>query len=222
MEPERESDGDGCRYRSDGVSSSMSSEQWDRRYAGSELLWTAQPNRFLVAEVAELPPGRALDLACGEGRNAVWLAGQGWQVTGVDFSAVALEKARQLAAGRRVEVEWVKADLLDYRPERRGYELVVVFYLQLPAAQRTPILGAAADAAAIGGTLLVVAHDSRNLQCGHGGPQDAAVLYTAADVVADIDGSGLAIERAELVERTVETPDGELTALDALVRARRG
>lgn len=72
----------------------MSSAEWDRRYAGSDLVWTAEPNRFVEAELTHLRPGRALDLGCGEGRNAVWLAEHGWQVTGVDFSPVALEKGR--------------------------------------------------------------------------------------------------------------------------------
>ncbi len=196
-------------------------EEWNRRYAGKELVWTARPNRFLVAEAADLRPGRALDLACGEGRNAVWLAEQGWQVTGVDFSDVALAKAFELAAARRVEADWVRADLLDYRPEPRAYDLVLLFYLQLPAVQRRKIVRAAADGVAPGGTLLLVAHDSSNLEHGHGGPKEPAVLYTAADVVTDLDGSGVEIERAELLERPVATADGEQTALDALVRARR-
>ncbi len=200
----------------------MDREEWDRRYAGSELLWTAQANRFLVEESGDLSPGRALDVACGEGRNAVWLAERGWRVTGVDFSEVALEKARGLAEMRDVKAEWVQADLLEYRPAPRAFDLVIVFYLQVPAAERRGILRAAADAVAAGGRLLLVAHDSSNLEHGHGGPQNPAVLYTAADVVADLDNSGLEIERAELVGRPVETPDGERTALDALVRARRG
>ena len=195
--------------------------EWNRRYAGSELLWTAKPNRFLVAETRSLTPARALDLACGEGRNAVWLAEQGWRVTGVDFSDVALAKARELAAARGVEAEWTQADLLDYRPTEGVYDLVLLFYLQLPATERRRVVRAAAGAVAPGGTLLVVAHDSSNLEHGHGGPRDAAVLYSAADVVADLEGSGLEVERAELVERPVETPDGERTALDALVRVAR-
>jgi SAM-dependent methyltransferase len=203
------------------VSAPVGREEWNRRYAGSELLWTAQPNRFLVAETGDLAPGRALDLACGEGRNAVWLAEQGWQVLGVDFSDVALAKARELAAARGTEVEWTQADLLEHRPEQRAYDLVLLFYLQLPEAERRRIVRAAADALAPGGTLLLVAHESSNLEHGYGGPKDAGVLYTAADVVRDLDGSGLEIERAELVRRPVETPEGERTALDALVRARR-
>lgn len=197
----------------------MDREEWDRRYAGRELLWTGEPNRFLVAETAGLEPGRALDLACGEGRNAVWLAARGWRVTGVDFSEVALGKARQLADARGVEARWVAADLHEYRPEPGAFDLVIVFYLQVPEAERRTILRAAADAVAPGGTFLLVAHDRANLERGHGGPQEPAVLYTAEDVVADL--GGLEIERADRVERPVETPDGERVALDALVRAVR-
>jgi SAM-dependent methyltransferase len=200
---------------------SMDSEAWNRRYAGTELVWTAQPNRFLVSETADLTPGGALDVACGEGRNAVWLAEQGWRATGVDFSDVALGKARGLAEARAVEVDWVQADVVAHRPGERAFDLVVVFYLQLAEAARRPALRAAADAVAVGGTLLVVAHDSSNLEHGHGGPQHPALLYTGADVVADIDGSGLVVERAGVVERPVETPGGERIALDALVRAQR-
>jgi SAM-dependent methyltransferase len=203
------------------MSAPTGAAEWNRRYAGSELLWTAKPNRFLVAETTSLAPARALDLACGEGRNAVWLAEQGWQVTGVDFSDVALAKARELAEARGVRAEWTQADLLDYRPAEQAYDLVLLFYLQLPAAERRRVVRTAAGALAPGGTLLVVAHDSSNLEHGHGGPRDASVLYTAADVVADLEGSGLEVERAELVERSVETPDGERTALDALVRVAR-
>jgi SAM-dependent methyltransferase len=201
--------------------SAMGSADWDRRYAGRELLWTATPNRFLVAEAADLPPGRALDLATGEGRNAVWLAEQGWQVTGVDFSRVALAKAEQLAGGRGVDAQWVHADLRDYRPEPGGFDLVIAFYLQVPQEERRRILRAAAEAVAPGGTLLVVAHDRSNLEHGHGGPDDPSVLYAAEDVVRDLEGSGLEIGRAEVVLRPVETPDGERQALDVLVRASR-
>lgn len=198
----------------------MKSEDWDRRYAGSELLWTATANRFLVAEASGLAPGRVLDLACGEGRNAVWLAEQGWQVTGVDFSAVALAKAAKLAAARGVAVEWEHADLLDYEPAPGEHDLVVVLYLQVPAADRTTVMRRAASALASGGTLLVVAHDSSNLEHGWGGPQDPAVLYAAEDLAADL-GDDLVIERAEVVHRPVEASDGEKTALDLLFRARR-
>ena len=199
----------------------MDREGWDERYAGRELVWTSDANRFLIGEVDGLAPGRALDLACGEGRNAVWLAERGWKATGVDFSTVGLEKARQLAEARGVRAEWIAADLLDYRPEPSAFELVIVFYLQVPEAQRTPILRTAAGAVASGGTFLLVAHDSSNIAEGHGGPQEPTVLYTAEDVSRDLEGTGLRIKRAERVRRPVQTSEGERIALDALVRAFR-
>ena len=83
----------------------MEREDWDRKYEGDELLWRAEPNQFLLEATADLEPGTVLDVACGEGRNAIWLAEQGWRATGLDFSPVALEKARRLAASRGVDVD---------------------------------------------------------------------------------------------------------------------
>ena len=120
----------------------------------------------------------------------MWLAERGWRVTGVDFSTVGLEKARALAEARGVRAEWVAADLLEYRPELAAFDLVIVFYLQVPAPERTPILRRAAAAVAPGGTFLLVVHDSANIEHGHGGPQHPAVLYTAQDVVEAIRGIG--------------------------------
>jgi SAM-dependent methyltransferase len=194
-------------------------EDWNDRYAQKELVWTAEPNRRFAAEVGGLEPGRALDLACGEGRNAVWLAERGWQVTGVDFSDVALAKAAELAASRGVEVDWLVADVLEYRPEARAFDLVAVLYLQLPRDELLHALESAAGAVAPGGTLLVLGHDTTNLTHGHGGPKDASVLYTAADVVPAL--RDLVVERAEAVERTVPLADGEAVAIDAFVRAHR-
>ena len=152
---------------------------------------------------------------------AIWLAERGWQAVGVDFSEVGLQKARAFAAARGVSVVWVIADLLEYRPEPRAFDLALIFYLQVPAAQRRSVVRAAAEAVAAGGTFLLVAHDSSNLQHGHGGPQNPAVLYSALDVLGDLDGAGLVVERADCVQRPVETVDGDRVALDALVRARR-
>jgi SAM-dependent methyltransferase len=197
----------------------VQSREWNRRHGQGRLLFGAEPNRFLVAEVVELPPGRALDLACGSGRNAVWLAARGWTVTGVDFSDVALAQARALAAERGVEVEWVEGDLLEWQPADGAFDLVVVLYLQVPADERRGILARAAAAVAPGGTLLVVGHDLENLNGGHGGPKDPRVLFTPAHVAGELPG--LEIEKAERVLRPVETQDGEAQAIDALIRARR-
>jgi SAM-dependent methyltransferase len=192
-------------------------EDWDRRYAETELLWSAAPNRFLVAEAASLEPGRALDLACGEGRNAVWLAELGWRVTAVDFSPVAIDKARARAAREGRDVEFVCADLLEYEPEPSAFDLVLVLYLQLPADERRRVLSRAAAALAPDGTFLLVGHDLLNLTEGVGGPSDASVLYTPHDIVPELPG--LEIGKAERVLR--EVVDSDRPAIDALVRARR-
>ena len=197
----------------------MDRAAWDERYAGTELLWTASANRFLVEEVGDLTPGRALDLACGEGRNAVWLAERGWDVVGVDFSTVALGKAQQLAAARGVRVAWRAEDVLAYRPEPGAFDLVAIVYLHLPAPQRTDVFGRAAAAVAPGGTLLVVGHDRTNPAEGYGGPQDEGILYGPEDVAGDL--TGLDVVRADRVRRPVDTPEGERTAIDVLVRATR-
>jgi SAM-dependent methyltransferase len=194
-------------------------EDWNTRYAQKELLWTAQPNRLFAAEVEGLRPGRALDVACGEGRNAVWLAENGWRVTGVDFSDVALAKAAELAASRAVTVDWVLADVVELEPEPRGFDLVAVLYLQLPPGELGHAIRSAARAVAPGGTLLVLGHDSTNLTEGYGGPRDPAVLFTPEDITAELDD--LVVERAEKVRRTVALDEGEAFAIDAFVRARR-
>jgi SAM-dependent methyltransferase len=204
------------------VPRSVEREYWNERYAAKSLVWTAEANRFLVAEASDLPPGRALDLAAGEGRNAVWLAERGWSVCAVDFSDVALEKGKQLAAARKVadKVDFQVADLREYEPASGGFQLVLLFYLQIPQTELLPILARAAHAVAPGGTLLVVAHDSANLEHGYGGPQDPEVLYTAEQVVAGL-GEALEIEKAGPVERPVETEDGVKVAIDCLVRGKR-
>ncbi len=197
----------------------MDKTDWDQRYAADDLRSAGEPSRFLVAEAAALPPGRALDLACGQGRHAVWLAARGWRVTGVDFSQIGLAKARRLAAAQSVEPDWIAADLVDFEPEQGAYDLVLVFYLQVPGPERQVILRRAAGAVAPGGTLLVVAHHRDNLEHGYGGPHNPAVLYTAEEIVAGLDG--LEPQRVEQVERSVPTPDGDRIALDLVVRAVR-
>jgi SAM-dependent methyltransferase len=195
------------------------SDEWDGRYAASEFLWTVEPNRFVVQELSGLPPGQALDLACGEGRNAVWLAQRGWRVTAVDFSSVGLHKARQLAAERDVGVDWVLADLLDYQPPANAYELALVAYLQIAADERAAVLRDACSALAAGGEILVIGHDLANLSEGVGGPQDPAVLYTPEVIAAELPG--LSVQRAERVRRPVEVDGVIRDAIDTLVRATR-
>jgi len=194
-------------------------DDWNDRYRTAELIWTAEPNRFVAAEVAELPPGRAIDLAAGEGRNAVWLAERGWRATAVDFSEVAIDKARQLAESRGVEIETVVADITAYEPPPRAFDLVVVAYLHLPEPERSFALHHAVDAVAPGGTLVIVGHDESNIEHGYGGPQDPAVLASPEQIAAVV--AELAITKAERVERVVDTLDGPRVAIDHLVVGRR-
>ncbi len=205
----------------------MDAHLWDERYAATELVWSAGPNQFVAEECADLTPGRAVDLAAGEGRNAIWLARQGWQVTAVDFSQAGLDKGRQVAdAAGLAGVEWVCADATTWAPAE-PVDLVVVAYLQVPAPERRAAVTAAVRALAPGGTLLWVSHDATNLAEGTGGPQDPAVLMSAEDVLADVESSGVPVQvvRAERVARLVESGDhrGEeqRTAWDALVRLTR-
>ena len=197
----------------------MDAAQWDARYAQADLVWKAEPNQWVRQHTAELASGSALDLACGEGRNAVWLADRGWRVTAVDFSAVAIDKGRRRAeaGGPRLatRIDWRVADVTDYVPDG-CFDLVMAIYLQLPAAQRRAALRIAARAVAPGGRLLVVAHHSDNRERGVGGPPDPAVLYTERDVLSDVvEVSRLRPVTAERVERFVEGADRP--ALDLVV-----
>ena len=197
----------------------MDATAWDQRYAAVEQVWSPEPNGSVATELEGLGPGRAIDLACGEGRHALWLARRGWQVTAIDFSSVAVERGRSSADG--LPVEWHVGDVLTVPlPEA---DLVVLAYLQLPPEQRRLAVRRAWQALAPGGTLLLVAHDSTNLTQGTGGPRDPAVLYTAEDVLADLAGEDPEVLRAERIPRVVPIDDGhggraEATAWDALVR----
>ncbi|MGZ4132305.1 MAG: class I SAM-dependent methyltransferase, partial [Actinomycetota bacterium] len=192
---------------------------WDERYAQADRLWSSEANPILVDETADLAAGRALDLGSGEGGDAVWLAEHGWRVTAVDFSDVALSRARTLAEARGLRVNWVLADLLGYEPTQGAFDLVAMMYVHIAPSGRREVRGHAGRALVPGGVLLVVAHDRSHLTEGHGGPQDPTILYTPEEIVQELPG--LQIERAERVRRSVEVDGREATAVDTLVRARK-
>lgn len=203
----------------------MDSGAWDERYATAELVWSATPNQFVEAAFADQEPGRVVDLAAGEGRNALWLASLGWDVTAVDFSRVGLDKGRAVEAtiATKHPITWVCADVLEWQPDG-SYDAAVVAYLQLPEDQRRQAVRRAFGALRGGGELFWVAHDSTNLFQGTGGPQDHRVLMTAEDVLADLGGQRFEVLRAERVARDVEPEHrGEpgRTAYDCLVHLRR-
>ena len=153
-------------------------------------------DQILMDCAGNLERGRALDLGCGSGGNAVWLAERGWQVTGVDFSDVAIEKARVRAADKRVEVEFVVSDVTAYRPDGL-YDLIISFYIQLWPGQRARMLANAAEALAPGGRILFVSHDKSVAPSGWS-RKDLESLTTPEEVAAELPG--LRIERAEVVK----------------------
>jgi SAM-dependent methyltransferase len=193
----------------------VDARSWDEKYAAADQVWSTTPNQFVESALADLPPGDALDLACGEGRNAIWLARRGWRVTALDFSSVAVERARSLAGD--LGIDWRVGDALT--SELPQVDLVVLAYLQLPPDERSVAVRRAWAALRPGGTFFLVAHDSTNLTEGTGGPQEPAVLYTAEDVLADLADVHPHVRRAERVERPVIGPEGPVIAYDALVHA---
>lgn len=201
----------------------MTAHDWDEAYRTSELIWKAGPNQWVRQYTQDLSPGTVLDLASGEGRNAVWLADRGWQVTAVDFSAVAMEKAKKLASqhgeGTADRIHWVVEDVLSYVPTAE-YDLVLVIYLHIYAEQRKTVLRRAAAAVSPGGRLLVVGHHTDNLTHGVGGPPIPEILYTEDDVLTDLaEFPNLVARTAQRVERVI---DGQpRPALDVVVDAER-
>jgi SAM-dependent methyltransferase len=190
----------------------MRAQDWDERYAERQQ-WSAEPNALIADLLAPLPPGDAVDLAAGEGRHALWLAGLGWRVTAVDFSDVGLARGRAQSGADRVS--WVTADATTWTPQRDSLDLVLVAYLHLPEPETTTLFRRAVSWLRPGGRLLVLGHDVENLTAGVGGPQEADLLHSVerlAPVAALLD-----VDRLEQVRR--QTPAG--TALDTLLWGRR-
>ncbi|MQY23549.1 class I SAM-dependent methyltransferase [Nocardia macrotermitis] len=217
----------------------MDAADWDARYTQGELVWGAPPNATVVEHVYGLErrvvlqpdaPGepvpdlpRALDLACGEGRNTLWLATHGWRVRAVDFSQVGIDKGRTVAArlsrSVRGRIDWQCADVTDPAAAIPGpFELVLSVFLHLPADQRRAMLIRAAELLSPGGTLLVLGHDTTNLTDGFGGPQDPSILFTPDDVVTDL--SSAPDIRIRITDRVLRETEGR-DAIDALVVATK-
>jgi len=158
---------------------------WDARYAEKDALWGVAPNQFLAEIVADLEPGTALDLGCGQGRNALWLATQGFTVTGLDLSPVAIAQARAIAAEHDVSATFESVDLTAWGPEGRSWDLVVLTYLHLSEERRPVVHGAAKRAVAPGGLLVVIAHHRDNFENGVGGPPVPDLLFTEQQLADD-------------------------------------
>lgn len=197
-------------------------EAWDARYAESQRVWSGRPNVALVGEIADLPPGRALDLGCGEGADAVWLAKNGWRVTAVDISGVALERAREHAAEAGVTIDFQRRDLQESFPEGE-FDLVSAQFLHFwEDFDREKILRRAAAAVAPGGTLVIEGHMDHG-PFGHGGHAEIH-FPTPDEVIASLaleDGAWEVLTSATH-PREQQDQDGKLvTRVDATVKLRR-
>ena len=196
---------------------------WDEHYGSSPTLWSGKPNPVLVAEVTDLPPGRALDVGSGEGADALWLASLGWQVLGTDVSQVALDRAAAAAdaAGLSDQVMWVQQDLSAWTPPARAFELVSAQFFHLPADIRPQVYGGLADSVAPGGTFLVVAHHPSDLDTTMSRPPIEELFFTADELAENLDDEW-EIQLAEARPRTAVDPDGrEITITDTVLKARR-
>ena len=190
----------------------MRAGDWDERYAERQQ-WSSEPNALIAEFLTGLPPGEAVDLAAGEGRHALWLAGLGWRVTAVDFSAVGLARGAAQPGGERVS--WVTADVTTWTAPPASQDLVVVAYLHLSQDDTVAVLTRAVGWLRPGGRLLVLGHDLANIDHGVGGPQEPTILHSV-DRLAPV-AELLTVDRLEQVRR--ETPAG--TALDTLLWGRR-
>ncbi|WP_307859128.1 SAM-dependent methyltransferase [Herbiconiux sp. SYSU D00978] len=207
---------------------------WDARYRSLDAVWSGAPNAQLVAEASALRPGVALDVGCGEGADAIWLAQHGWTVVAVDFSGYALERAGKRAdkAGDDVadRILWRLADVTaEDDPRLPQADLVSAQFLHVPGDQWRRVLSRLIDAVAPGGTLLLVGHDPSDLHSTVSRPKDEDVYWSPVDVAAMLDEEQWVVEAAESRERFQRTDPvdhqhghhhGDVVR-DAVLRARR-
>lgn len=201
-------------------------EYWDERYASADRIWSGQPNQRLVEQAAGLPPGLALEVGCGEGADAVWLASRGWQVTAVDVSPVALQRAAEHAAqaGPQIaeRITWQQADVLAWTPAPARFDLVSAHFVHVPGPPLELLHRRLAAAVRPGGTLLVVGHHPSDLHAGVGRPDLADFMFTAEQVAARLDPAEWHVVVAEAAPREATDLDGQpITIHDAVLRAER-
>ena len=196
--------------------------EWDARYnEHDEAIWSGRPNGRLVAEVAGLTPGRALDVGCGEGADAIWLARSGWTVTAIDISDVAVSRARQAAELAGATVDWVCGDVLQAPFPARSFDLLSMQYPALPKAAGDAAVRALLDTVRPGGLLLAVYHDlddehREHMKSRGVDPAD----YVGADDLVQLLGGDFTVE-LNVVEPRIDPPPDTPHIADAVLRARR-
>jgi SAM-dependent methyltransferase len=201
----------------------MDKAQWDARYAAAPSVWSITPNEFVVEFLSELPAGRVIDLAGGEGRNALWLAARGWQAEVADFSQVALDKFIERAAEEGL-AESCFATLAD-ATSPTAYQLApadlgLIAYLQIDAAGLSDAILSLTEALAPGATFFGVWHARENLTEGFGGPQNPAMLPTLDELRAACERAGLSIQTLEIRERHFESAGEPRVGIDVVLLAQ--
>jgi len=210
------------RHHDDDVETMYTQATWDERYAESERIWSGNPNQRLVEEVADFAPGRALDVGCGEGADAVWLAQRGWRVTALDVSEVALARVREHAAEAGVadRVETLHHDLIG-GPAPGRYDLVSVFFFQPLPSQFRELYGGLADLVDPGGSLLVVGHHPDDVATGARDAHGPQLMFTPEQVVEILDPASWEVVTEAAPTRDMLRPEGPVTVRDSVVRALR-
>jgi SAM-dependent methyltransferase len=196
--------------------------EWDRRYAERDQIWSGQPNGALVAEVDGLTPGRVLDVGCGEGADAVWLAGRGWDVTALDVSGTAIERAARHARDAGVEVRWVHAGLVEAELPAAGFDLVSAQYPALLRTADSEAERALLTAVAPGGLVLLVHHAGMETHAPEADNPFDPAAYVWPAMVAALLNDDWHVECFEQRPRPMPTGGaGAHHAEDVVLRARR-
>ena len=196
---------------------------WQARYQESQKTWSGAPNPQLVAEASGLGPGKAIDAGCGEGADAIWLAGRGWMVTAVDFAQAALDRGEAEARrqGLGDNIAWICEDLASWQPPRE-YTLASAQFFHLEPTLRDLALRNLAAAVISGGTLLVVGHNRQDLKTHTGHERHTEVLFDADDIEPLLDPDEWRIAVSEARERIITDDDGKpFTYTDTVLRAVR-
>lgn len=193
---------------------------WDRMYRQRQAAWDGEPNPTLAQALVGLAPGTALDVGCGEGADAIWLANQGWRVTAVDLSNVALDRGR--AADTAHQVSWLQADMLAWQPPADAYDLISLHYVHLAPAERTALFGRLARAMRPGGMLLLVAHHPSDQETTIGRPPIPDLFFTADEVAALLAPGRWEVLFGGTRPHSVTDREGRaITIHDTVLKARR-
>lgn len=195
---------------------------WDAMYAERAAVWSGEPNPQLVSEASSLSPGKALDVGCGEGADAIWLAQRGWSVTAVDISSVALDRARNHAKSSGAKINFVRADLVTNPPDPRSYDLVSAQFFHISDPPRTTLVQSLGEAVSPGGRLLVVGHQFDDMEDDEEHAHMRDRIHTVDEIIAMFPRAGWSVEVSETRERRGMHHAEMTDMVDTVVMLRRG